>query len=195
MCCASLSDLNRMDTLMFPIDDIITIPTTVERSSSTTAVSPGWFRRSTKCINDGIACLCQTHRPNAATATPKPMKASMCTRVNRSDCGVRHVYSKARSLAWSWVAIYIHINTYKCDFFTLRHFFLFRPRLFPRDLGSVAHREPARTQCASLGPGRGPWHVIWGLKVSSLLWKAFRARRAIQAHANPHVPDTLLPGF
>ena len=40
-------------------------------------------------------------------------------------------------------------------FFTLRRFFLFRSRVFPRALGSVAHREPARTPYASLGPGRG----------------------------------------
>ena len=45
-------------------------------------------------------------------------------------------------------------------FFTLQHFFLFRPRVFPRALGSVAHTEPARTPYASLGPGRGPWHVL-----------------------------------
>ena len=79
--------------------------------------------------------------------------------------------------------VYIH----KCVFFTLRHFFLFWPRVFPRALGSVAHREPARTPYASLSPGRGPWHVLWGLKVARPLGEAFRARRAIQAHANPHV--------
>ena len=76
--------------------------------------------------------------------------------------------------------LYIYINV----FFTLRHFFLFRPRVFPRALGSVAHREPSRTQYASLGPGLGPWHVLWGLKVARPLGEAFRARRAIQAHVN-----------
>ena len=30
------------------------------------------------------------------------------------------------------------------------HFFLFRPRIFPRALGSVARREPARTPRAPL---------------------------------------------
>ena len=76
-------------------------------------------------------------------------------------------------------------------FFTLRHFFLFRPRVFPRALGSVAHREPARTQYASLGPGRGPWHVLWELKVARPLGEAFRARRAIQTRANPRTYTSL----
>ena len=78
-------------------------------------------------------------------------------------------------------------------FFTLRRFFLFRSRVFPRALGSVAHREPARTPYASLGPG-GPSHALWGLKVARPLGEAFRARRAIQAHANPHVRNTSLTG-
>ena len=64
-------------------------------------------------------------------------------------------------------------------------FFLFRPRAFPRALSSVTRREPARTPDASLGPGRGPWHVLWGFEVASPLGEGFRARRAIQAHANP----------
>ena len=63
--------------------------------------------------------------------------------------------------------------------------FLFRPRVFSRALGSVARREPARTPRASLGPGRGPWHVFWGLQVARPLGEAFRTRRAIQAPANP----------
>ena len=67
----------------------------------------------------------------------------------------------------------------------LRHFFLFRPRVFSRVLGSVARREPARTSRVSLGPGRGPWYVLWGLKVACPLGEGFRARRAIQAHSNP----------
>ena len=83
---------------------------------------------------------------------------------------------------------------YKHVFLTLRHFCLFWPRVFPRALGSVAHREPARTQYASLGPGRGPWHVLWGLKEARPLGEALRARRAIQAYANPHVHNTLLIG-
>ena len=56
-------------------------------------------------------------------------------------------------------------------------YFLFRPRVFPRALGSVAHREPARPDPArKLGPGRGPWHVLWGLREVRPLGEAFRAR-------------------
>ena len=84
--------------------------------------------------------------------------------------------------------------TYKCVFFTLRHSFIFGPRVFPRALGSVEHREPARTQYTTLGPGRGPWHVFWGLNVARPLGEAFRTRTAIQAHANPHVHNTVLTG-
>ena len=45
------------------------------------------------------------------------------------------------------------ITMYKCVFLALRHFLLFRPRVFYRALGSVARREPAGT------PGRkcGLW--------------------------------------
>ena len=38
---------------------------------------------------------------------------------------------------------------------------------------------------ATVGPDRGPWHVLWGFKVASNHGEAFRARRAIQAYANP----------
>ena len=89
----------------------------------------------------------------------------------------------------------IYTYKYKRVFFTLRHFFPFRPRVFPRVLGSVAHREPAPTPYASLGPGRGPWHVLRELKVARPLGEAFRARRAIQAHANPNAHYTLLTGW
>ena len=44
------------------------------------------------------------------------------------------------------------------------------------------------------GPGRGPWHVLWGLKEARPLGEALRARRATQAHANPHLNNTLLKG-
>ena len=37
----------------------------------------------------------------------------------------------------------------------------------------------------NLGPGRGPWHVLWRSKVIRPLGEAFRAFRAVQAHANP----------
>ena len=72
-----------------------------------------------------------------------------------------------------------------CVFLALRHFFLFRPWVFPTALGSVARREPARTPHASLGPDRSSWHVLWGFKVASPLREGFRVRRAIQAHADP----------
>ena len=77
------------------------------------------------------------------------------------------------------------VHIYKCVFLARRHFFLFRPRVFPRSLGSVACREPARTPHASLGPGRGPWHVLWEFKVARSLGEGFRASRDIQAPANP----------
>ena len=70
-------------------------------------------------------------------------------------------------------------------FLVLRHFFLFRRQLFPRALGSVARRESARTPYASLGPGRGPWHVLWGFKVARPFGEGLPARRAIQGYANP----------
>ena len=73
----------------------------------------------------------------------------------------------------------------KCVLLALRHFFLFRARVFSRALGSVARREPARTPYASVGPSQGPWHVLWEFEVASSLGEGFRARRAIYAHANP----------
>ena len=76
-------------------------------------------------------------------------------------------------------------------FLAFRHFFLLRPRIFPRALGSVARWEPARTPHASLGPGRGPWHVLWGFKVARPLGDGFRARRAVQAPANPRTRYSL----
>ena len=78
--------------------------------------------------------------------------------------------------------IYIYKNVF---FWPFGIFFLFRPRVIPRALGSVARRESARTPHASFGPGRGPWHVLWGFKVASPLGEGFRARRTIQASANP----------
>ena len=55
-------------------------------------------------------------------------------------------------------------------FFAHSAFFLFRPRVFPRALGSVARREPARTPCASWTraevrdtcSGGSTWHVRSG---------------------------------
>ena len=45
--------------------------------------------------------------------------------------------------------------------------------------------SPPEHHGASSGPGRGPWHVLWGFEVASPHGEGFRARRAIQAHANP----------
>ena len=81
--------------------------------------------------------------------------------------------------------LHTYIYMYMYAFLALWYFFLFRPRVFPRALGSVARREPARTPYASWGPGRGPWYVLWGFKMARALGEAFRARRAIQVHANP----------
>ena len=45
--------------------------------------------------------------------------------------------------------------------------------------------SPPEHHGASVDPGRGPWHVRWGFKAASNHLEALRARRAIQAHANP----------
>ena len=86
-----------------------------------------------------------------------------------------------------------HCTMYKCVFLALRHFCLFRSRVISRVLGSVARREPAQTPYASLGPGWGPWHVLWGFKVASIFGEEFRARRAIQMHANPRTDSKNVP--
>ena len=44
--------------------------------------------------------------------------------------------------------------------------------------------SPPKHHGASVGPDRGPWHVLWEFKVASSNGEAFRARRAIQVHAN-----------
>ena len=86
------------------------------------------------------------------------------------------------------------LHIYMCVFLALRHLFLFRPRVFPRALGSVARREPVRTPHASLGPSQGPWHVLWGSK-----WQVRSGRDS--EHVEPsrpmqtHVNDTLLTGY
>ena len=78
-----------------------------------------------------------------------------------------------------------HIYIYKNVFFS--PFGIFFSSVVPGALGSGAHREPVRTQYASLGPGRGPWHVLWGLKGARPLGEAFQARRAIQAHTHMYI--------
>ena len=45
--------------------------------------------------------------------------------------------------------------------------------------------SPPEHHGASVYPGRRQWHVLWGFKVASPHGEAFRARRAIQAPANP----------
>ena len=72
------------------------------------------------------------------------------------------------------------ISMYKCVFLAVRLFFLFWLRVFSRALGSVARRELAKTPCPSLGPGRGPWHVLWGFKVARPLGEGFRAREHVE---------------
>ena len=79
----------------------------------------------------------------------------------------------------------LYYTMYKCVFLAHQHFFLFRPRVFSRALDSVARMEPGRTPRVSLGPDRGPWHVLWGFKVARPLGEGFRARRTVQAPANP----------
>ena len=76
-------------------------------------------------------------------------------------------------------------------FLALQHFLLFRRRVFPRALGSVARREPARTPYASLESSRGPWDVLLGVKVARPLGEAFRSPRAIQAHVNPRTENIM----
>ena len=44
--------------------------------------------------------------------------------------------------------------------------------------------SPPEHKGANVGPGRRPWHVLWGFKVASPHGEAFRARRAIQDLAN-----------
>ena len=78
------------------------------------------------------------------------------------------------------VYYYVHM----C-FLAHRHFFLFRPRVFLVLSAPWHAKSPPKHQGASVGPGRLPWHVLWGFKVASPHGEAFRARRAIQAPANP----------
>ena len=87
---------------------------------------------------------------------------------------------------YSIYTIYYYVM-YKYVFLALRCSFLFRPQVFSRVLGSVARREPARTPRASLGPGRGPWHVLCGFKVVSPLGRDsehVEPSRPMQTHAH-----------
>ena len=85
---------------------------------------------------------------------------------------------------WYLVVLALYITMYKCVFF-VRPFFSSGPGSFlvlsaPGHAGSSPEHHGA-----SVRPGRCPWHVLWGVKVTSNHGEAFRARRAIQAHANP----------
>ena len=78
--------------------------------------------------------------------------------------------------------IYNHV--YMCFFGTSTFFFSSRRGSFlvlsaPWHVGS-----PPGHHGASLGPGQGPWHVLWGFTVTSPNGEWFRAIRTMQAHAN-----------
>ena len=52
-------------------------------------------------------------------------------------------------------------------FFACRHFFVFRPRgLFSCSRLRDMQGARAYNTAQSVGPGRGPWHVLWGFKVT-----------------------------
>ena len=77
------------------------------------------------------------------------------------------------------------ITMYKCVFLALEHFFSSgRGSLLV--LSAPWHAgSPPEHQGESVGPGRHPWHVLWGFSVASSHGEAFRARRAIQAPPKP----------
>ena len=66
-------------------------------------------------------------------------------------------------------------------------FFLFRPRVFSRALGSGHARSPPEHHSASVGPGRAPWYVLWGFEVASNHGEAFRPRGHSE-HEEPSRP-------
>ena len=59
-------------------------------------------------------------------------------------------------------------------------FFLFRQCIISRVLGFGARRGAVSTHGACVGPGRGPWHVLWVYIVARNHGEAFRAHRAIR---------------
>ena len=69
-------------------------------------------------------------------------------------------------------------------FFSTSAFFLFQPRVFSRALGSGARREAARTPRRKWALAEVRGTCSRGSK-SQVNGEAFRARRAVQAHANP----------
>ena len=60
---------------------------------------------------------------------------------------------------------YCYMCMYK-KFFAHRPAFLFQSMLFSRALGREARKGPACTHGSSLGPGRGPWRVLWAFRVT-----------------------------
>ena len=76
-------------------------------------------------------------------------------------------------------------NMFGCVFFNINIFF-FSDRGSFLVLSAPGHAgSPPEHLGVSVGSGRGPSHVLWGFKVASKHWEAFRARRAIHAHENP----------
>ena len=47
-----------------------------------------------------------------------------------------------------------------------RHFWFIRPGVFSLLLSYGASRKPREHRGASVGPGQGSWHMLWGFKVS-----------------------------
>ena len=93
--------------------------------------------------------------------------------------------------------IYTYIYSVSLDYSTytllcVNVFFLLIGVLFSSGGGSFlvfsapGHEgSPPELHGVSVGLGRGPWHALSWFKVASNHGEAFRARRAIQAHANP----------
>ena len=77
-----------------------------------------------------------------------------------------------------WLCIHVFCFSHRYFFTSSRVSFLLPSA--PGHGGS-----PHEHHGAGVGPSQGPWHVLWGLNVTSNYGEAFRARRSIQAHANP----------
>ena len=71
--------------------------------------------------------------------------------------------SSSRAL---YTAVY-HIAMYICVFFYTSGFFFSSGRGSALVLSAPGHAgSPPEHQGASVGPSRGPWHVLWGFKVA-----------------------------
>ena len=109
-------------------------------------------------------------QPISTTSASTPVDELALT---RSDC-----FATSRILLCIYfVYIFLHV-----------HFFLSGRGSFLL-LSAPGHAgSPPEHHGVSVGLGRGPWHVLWGFKVTKIgknHGEAFRARRVIQAHANP----------